>query len=124
MTMFWDRKGEPIENVIAWARMYEDTSYRVVAVDTDEAKRMMVSTIWNGIPQATLNNDMPIGIFETAFLVDGLVADSWRSDTEAEAMFVHDEKCREFLRRPARPDDKHVQTIIENDGKERDATER
>lgn len=124
MTMFWNRRGEPIENVIAWARLYEDTSYRVIAVDTDEAKRTMVSTIWNGIPQATLNRDLPIGIFETALLVGGLIEDCWRSDTEAEAMFVHDEKCREFLRRPARPEDGHLRTIIESDRKERDATER
>lgn len=117
--MFWDRKGQPIAETLEWAAKYEDVSYRIVAVDTDGPgyEAPMVSTIWEGIN--TLGDEVPTRIFDTALVVDGVVQEGWRSDTEEEALITHETVCRIHLGREPRPEDGHVQAIIDNDKKAR-----
>lgn len=108
--MFWDRKGEPIEDVIAWAKLYEDVEYRVVAVDVDDMDpdktSKMVSTIWNGITG---------NLFETATIRNGVIEDFVRSYSEEEALHMHDLACQNFLFRDARPEDRVRETIVERE---------
>lgn len=117
--MFWSRKGEPIEDTIEWARLFEDVEVRVVACDQDGPGQPMVSTIWEGMDLGhSLTPGIPL-IFETAYLVgddshaDGRVEERWLSATEEEAIETHKAVCIEKLGRPARPEDGLVERIIE-----------
>ena len=100
MTLFWNRKGEPIEDTLEWARLFEDPDYQIVAVDVDvdlsdiDSMTKMVSTIWNGIVD---------NIFETATLRNGEIEDFVRSYSEEEALHAHDRACQNFLHRDANP---------------------
>lgn len=115
MTLFWDRKGQPIEDTIEWAKKLEDPAYRIVAVDTDgpDEKAPMVSTIWNGI--ASLSTQAPVDIFETALIVNGNLEDMWRSSTEEQALLTHEAICLIHLGREPRPEDGHIQTIVDRE---------
>lgn len=114
MTMFWDRKNQPIEDVIEWAKKFEDPSYRLIAVDTDGPDQPMVSTIWQGLDLAHLLHvtDDTAMIFETAYLEGGLVMGSWIAHSEEEALDVHRETCLKNLGREPRPEDGHIPTIV------------
>jgi hypothetical protein len=119
MTLFWNRQNEPIEDVIEWAIMFEDPAFRVVAVDQDEPGSPMVSTIWQGLAQgAPLHpTDNTVLIFETAYLVNGHVENRWHDHSEEDALHRHRMVCLSMLGREPRPEDGHVQTIIDNDRK-------
>lgn len=119
VTLFWDRQNKPIEDTLVWARLYEDTAYRVVAVDSDGPTSPMVSTIWEGLDRAhTLGQDGSTAmIFETALLVDGRISEAWLSHTEEDALWNHRQACLDYLGREPRPEDGHLQTIIDNDRK-------
>jgi hypothetical protein len=116
--LFWDRENKPIEDTIEWAMKFEDVAYRVIAVDTDGPDQPMVSTIWEGLDlgHSVIPGSIPL-IFETALVVDGYVTDKWLSATEEDALHNHALACREYLLRDPRPEDGHVQTIIERDKK-------
>lgn len=122
MTLFWDRQNKPIEDTIVWARKYEDVAYRVVAVDSDGPEAPMVSTIWEGLDRGlSLHQDGSSAlIFETALLINGHVENAWLSHTEQEALHIHHQVCVDHLGREPRPEDGHVQTIIERDRKRSD----
>lgn len=96
MILFYNRKGEPIEDTLEWARLFEDPDYQIVAVDVDdqdfEKMTKMVSTIWNGIVD---------NIFETAIIRNGHVEDFVRTSSEEEALHAHDRACQNFLHRDA-----------------------
>lgn len=115
MTLFWDRQNQPIEDTIEWARKYEDDAYRIVAVDSDGPTSPMISTIWEGLDRGHyLHQDGSTAlIFETARVVDGDVVEAWLSHTEEDALHNHRQACIDFLGREPRPEDGHVQTIIE-----------
>ena len=83
----------------------------------------MVSTIWEGLDRGNLlyQDGSTALIFETALLVNGHIEETWLSHTEEEALEMHNEVCMKFLEREARPEDGHVQTIIDNDKGGRDA---
>lgn len=117
MILFWDRKNQPIEDTITWARMFESAEFRVVAVDSDGPDLPMVSTIWNGLDRGMSLHPTPetVMIFETAYLVNGLVQDVWLDNTEEQALHRHRMVCLSMLGREPRPEDGHVQTIIENE---------
>jgi hypothetical protein len=101
MSLFYNRKGEPIENVIEWAKLFEDPAYQIVAVDVDvevddfDNMHKMVSTIWSGLES---------NMFETAILRDGMIEDFVRTVTEEEALHAHERACQNFLFRDAKPD--------------------
>lgn len=116
MMNFVGRDGEPCEDVLDWARRYEDVAYRVVAVDADEHR--MVSTIWEGYDtRALLENAMPL-IYETALMEDGRIVDSERWPDEAAALVGHAIGCRTWLGRYPRPEEGLVQLIIEREKKD------
>lgn len=106
MTLFWDRQGVPIEDVIEWATKFEDSEYRIVAVDQDAPGTPMVSTIWQGMDLSMATVMHPNGIpaiFETAYLVDGAVVDKYIWPSEASALEGHAMMVREFLHREPLP---------------------
>jgi hypothetical protein len=113
MPEFFDRQGQPLE-VLEWAKKYEDISYQSVAVDVDDldSPHIMVSTIWEGMnrPLSLFPETTARGIFETAVLVDGVIQDRWRWDTEEQALEGHDNWCVTYLQRHA--DDGTVRRII------------
>jgi hypothetical protein len=111
VTGFFDRKGEPMEDVLAWARAYEDTLYRLVAVDHTETR--MVSTIWEGFDTSVVLLDMPVPgfIFETALMENGSIVDKQRWATEEEALEGHATACRVWLGRDPQQGD--IELIIE-----------
>lgn len=115
MTLFWDRQNKPIENVIDWAKKYEDVAYRIIAVDMDGPDKPMVSTIWEGMDRsfAIPPTDDTALIFETAVVIDGRVIDAFLAHSEEGAREMHRMVCIEILNREPRPEDGHVQTIIE-----------
>ena len=121
-TLFWNRQNEPIEDTLVWARLYEDVAYRVLAVDSDGPDSPMVSTIWEGLDRANSLHvtDETAMIFETAYLENGQVVEAWLAHSEQQALVQHDWACVKFLHRHSRPEDGHVQTIIENDKRERE----
>jgi hypothetical protein len=121
MTLFWDRQNKPIEDTIEWAKKFEDLTYRLVAVDVDNPGAPMVSTIWNGMDQAfdPFGTDETALIFETAYIVDGELRDKFASHSEEGALEMHRMVCLELLGREPRPEDGHVQTIIDREAKEK-----
>lgn len=119
-TLFWDRQNRPIEDVIDWARKFEDVGYRVIAVDSDGPGLPMVSTIWQGMDLAHMLHvtDDTAYIFETAFVLDGQAVETFIWHSEEDALAGHRKVCVEMLGREPRPEDGHVQTIIERERNE------
>lgn len=110
MTLFKSRQGEPMET-IEWARAYEDTRTRLVAVDFDGDIETMVSTIWEGLLSPVRGNT----IFETAVLVKGEIIDMYRWHTEEEAFEGHAATCRAVLGREPRPEEGIIDQIVARD---------
>lgn len=117
MTLFWDREGKPItegrgDGVIEWAMKFEDSEYRIVAVDQDEPGGPMVSTIWQGIDlnHSIIPTENP-AIFETVILYakqdnpqQSEIDHREFSVSEEEAFEVHAMFCRTYLgREPVLP---------------------
>lgn len=124
MTLFWDRQNKPIEDTLDWARKFEDPAYRIVAVDQDYAGSPMVSTIWQGmdlVHSLHVTDDTAV-IFETAYLEDGEVVNTWQTHSESDARRTHESVCWMTLGRAAR-DDGHVKTIVEREKAEREQRE-
>ncbi len=66
---FWSRKGEPIDDTIEWAKLYEDIAQRCVAFDGSKEGEPSVSTIWMGMSADSFYvTDRPYQVFETAEL--------------------------------------------------------
>lgn len=111
MTEFRDRQGKVIEGgVLAWAVMYEDNEYRIVAVDGDDETQVWVSTIWTGFSSDGY-------LFETmVFDSDGAVLDMSRTHTEKAALEAHEALCQRTFGRGARPQDGMREKAIANGG--------
>lgn len=109
---YWDRAGTYMDDVLEWARLYEDPGYRFVALDVDGDTR--VSTIWQGLNlQPTFIEDAIPLIFETmVFHGENEVARMFWP-TEESALAGHNQTCRRFLRRRARPQDGYLNRAIE-----------
>lgn len=124
MPDFFDRQGQPLE-LMDWATKFEDTAYRNVAVDfgTRDGAEIMVSTVWEGMssPLPLSPATVPIGIFETAVIIDGEVQLKRRWDTEEEAIAKHGATCRFFLKRE--PDNGEVrEEILRKEAEQRAAS--
>lgn len=115
--LFWDRQNNPIEDTLTWARMLEDAEQRIVAVDADEERDVMVSTIWEGIDRGYSLSSTPetVLIFETAHIRAGKVVETFLAHTEEEALEKHAVICLTALKREARPEDGLRERAIEND---------
>ncbi len=102
MTLFFDRQGNHIPNVLAWAELYETDSIRRVAFDEvrKDDRTFHVSTIWEGIDHDLVPTHTPL-IFETAVfeIVDNKprhLRDMERTATEAEALAMHADTIRKI----------------------------
>lgn len=123
--IFWDRQGNPIEDTIEWAQKFEDSEYRIVAVDQDDPGTPMVSTIWDGFDLAhNFNNDVPPMIFETVLLEanpdstgQGTIVRSHFSVTEEEAYAAHRMFCHDHLNREPAPNNGLKDEIIRRERK-------
>jgi len=112
MILHWDREGRPIEDVMTWAKAFEDAETRIVAVDQDAPDTLMVSTIWQGLDLGhSLHQDEPgftPMIFETAVLTPdsrgaGHIEQRVIAATEIEARTNHHNLCLELLGRLPAP---------------------
>lgn len=99
MIPYYDKDGEPIDDVMVWARLFEDTQYRFVGqtdVTSEDGAKFRISSVWMGMNHAYHPNDPPL-IFETMVFIDepGAVELDWadhymeRYTTEAEALAGH-----------------------------------
>jgi hypothetical protein len=90
--IYYDRKGRPISDTLAWARLFEDKSYKVLKQEM--VGPYWVSTVWLG-----LDHRFGIGpplIFETMVFwrgenpqPDSFEEDQERYSTEEEALTGH-----------------------------------
>jgi hypothetical protein len=94
MSNYYDRDGQPIDDVLAWGMKSEDPEYKRVA--EDNVGRYYISTVWLGLNHNW--GDGPPLIFETMVFakddageVDFSDLDSDRYSTEAEAIAGHDQ---------------------------------
>lgn len=84
-----DRKGEPLSDVLAWARLHDDPEYRFVKRTALPDLRRQVITVWEGVCRD------PGHMFWTGIFTDvepghlGALLDEWPSDTEADALATH-----------------------------------
>lgn len=117
--MYWDRAGEPIGDVLEWARLFENPGYRFVAID-EEGDRM-ISTIWQGLDvcHGRLTEPMPYesGVFDHG---SSVAVDLVPWPSEEAAVAGHALLCRELLGRDARPEDGRLQTAIDLSKEPRD----
>lgn len=90
MSEWYDRNGEPIPDLIAWAKKLEDPAYKRVA-ETTLPDGKWISTVWLGIDHR-FGGDCPPLIFETMVFPskdDMGDLDCDRYSTEAEALAGH-----------------------------------
>lgn len=105
-----NKSGLVLPNAAVWSRLYNDPEYVNVAVDIED--NVMVSTIWDGGLRAEPKPGHATSIFETAVLLDGKIAQAWRTYTQEEALKFHAEICEKVLKRAPRPEDGYLQRII------------
>jgi len=90
---YYDRNGQPIDDVIEWGRKFEDMDSRRVALDEipcgDESVR--VSTVFLGLDHNYFDDGPPL-IFETMVFGGPPAVDQWqrRYATEEEAREGHE----------------------------------
>lgn len=86
--MYYDRNGNPLNDVLDWAQLKEDMDYCQVALD--EVCGHRVSTIWRGLDMTYGPGGPPL-IFES--MVFGPSANDYtnRYPTLAEALAGHEE---------------------------------
>lgn len=98
--MYYDRQGMPITETMAWAKKFEDLSYKRVAQTTLPNGRW-VSTVWLGLNHQ--DGDGPPLIFETMVFPnaqDMQELDMDRYSTETEAMVGHAALCAKWEHEP------------------------
>jgi hypothetical protein len=96
MADYYDRQGNPLDDLMEWARLFEDKTYQRVAAT--EIGNVHISTVWLGI-----NHNWGAGpplIFET--MIFGGAHDEYqeRYTTEAEALAGHERAC-DLVRSPS-----------------------
>ncbi len=91
--MYYDRSGQPIDDALKWARMFESRGSRRVALDEivcgDESVR--VSTVFIGVDHNYFADGPPL-IFETMIFGGPPAVDQWqcRYSTEEQARAGHE----------------------------------
>jgi hypothetical protein len=84
----YDRDGEPIHDVLEWARLFENDEYRRIAL-TNLPSGIEVSTVWLGINHRFVGDGPPL-IFETMVFGGEHNEEMWRYATENEARQGHE----------------------------------
>ena len=84
--MYFDRQGRPL-TVKQWARLFEDWGYRLVA-RTELAGGMVVTTVWLGMVDSTIDGAR---LFGTAVTAGGSPQEVARYDTLAQAQLGHEQ---------------------------------
>lgn len=94
--MYFDREGRELADVFAWASLFEDFKYRIVA-QQPLGKSVWVSTVWEGLAEPLFRrDDTPPRVFETAVFVGGRLVERTRSASQAEALADHFRFCQRF----------------------------
>lgn len=88
--MYYDRQGQPIADVLEWARLMEVDENKFVE-QTEIAPGILVSTVWLGIDHSLLGS--PPLIFETLIFGGALDQEMDRYPTEAAARAGHERMC-------------------------------
>ena len=90
---YYDRTGQPLADITAWAKLHDDIQYRRVA-ETTVPDGTWISTVWLGLDHNLFDGGRPL-IFETMVFPskDGPKheLDQVRYSTEAEAIAGHEE---------------------------------
>lgn len=90
MILYYDRAGQPIDDVRALAKLWEDDNYRRVAY-TEINEEVAISTVWLGIDRNCFSPGSPPLIFETMVFGGPLHQAQTLSSTEVQALAVHDQ---------------------------------
>lgn len=88
MHVFFDRAGNPMEDLSEWSRLRRDPHASTVA-RTELPGGVIVSTVWLGI-NLSVNADQPL-IFETMIFGGPHDNAMWRYPTEPAALAWHDQ---------------------------------
>jgi hypothetical protein len=125
MSIIFLDKDRNVIDTLAWARLLEDSAYRIIQVDVDgdipEESHLMVSTIWDGLDGLNLSsNPDDHSPFDTALLRDGLIIESHRTPTLEAALEVHTGLCFETFGRRPLPDGGLRQLILDREAKSRE----
>lgn len=88
MHVYYDRAGNPVDDLTEWSRLRRDPHAYAVA-RTELPGGVVVSTVWLGINLA-INDDLPL-IFETQVLGGEHDEATWRYPTEPAALAWHDQ---------------------------------
>lgn len=99
--LHYDRAGEVIDDVMAWAALYEVDDYRRVAFD--EVGDAAVSTVWVGLDMRFWPGSPPM-IFETMIFGGDHDGAQWRWATEEQARAGH-QRVVQRLQRGEDPDE-------------------
>jgi hypothetical protein len=106
--LYYRRDASQIDDVLAWAALFEDHAYRVVKQTKLPGGQKWVSTVWLGLDHNFFSGGAPL-IFETMvfgrhdlshFTLGGVTRSSKRDygqkrwATEAEAIAGHASLCR------------------------------
>ena len=123
MTLFWDRQNRPIEDVIVWAKKFEDVGYRAGrgrhrwAWPADGVDDLAGDWTWPAVLCVT---------DETAYdLRDGVLGERPRpgyldlahSEQEAAGSGIDWHAVETVFNVSSRPEDGHLKTIIEREAK-------
>ena len=87
MSDYYDRQGNPIEDVLEWARLYESEDR---TIGYEERDGVRVSTVWLGLNHNYLPGGPPL-IFETMVFGGEFDQHQDRYSTEAQAIAGHDQ---------------------------------
>lgn len=90
-SMYYDRQGKPIENCLAWGRLFEDKEYKIVKQENMLGKLVFLSTVWLGLDH-NFGGGKPL-IFETMAFCNKCGYSELAMDrytTEKEALVGHE----------------------------------
>ena len=95
MTECYNRKGEPILDILAWSKLFEDRNYQNVRKDILSNGRL-ISTVWLGLNHNY--GDGPPLIFETMVFLKKTKneLDCQRYSTEKEAIKGHEAMVKKW----------------------------
>lgn len=98
--LYWDRDGQPINDTLSWAKLFEDWDYRIV--EDFQVDDVRVVTVWTGIDsEDPFDTDEP-NIFSTAvFQMNGTeigeMLDEEHWPTLAKAQEGHAQVAKQYL---------------------------
>lgn len=97
--LYYDKRGRPLPDVMAWSSLFQDRNYQRVGatiIGHGPCKRW-VSTVWLGLNHSFY--DGPPLIFETMIFPrkkGDHIEVQWRYSTEAQAIIGHGQTCSKY----------------------------